>query len=214
MFKRKRAKPLPQASANAKGVSRRTVLGSVGLASAIAFITTAGQTIPALAPLNLFGSHQQKVGPQHLPVNKTAKKANVIEKINDPQWRLTIRNGKREKSFSLAQLQRMRQHTVNLPISCVEGWSVDAQWSGVRFADLAKLVDASGRNFTVQSLQRGAYARTILESNFVEDPLTLIALRLNGQELAPDHGYPARLIAPARPGVLQTKWLEYLEAQA
>ncbi|MBU2076234.1 MAG: molybdopterin-dependent oxidoreductase, partial [Actinobacteria bacterium] len=26
------------------------------------------------------------------------------------------------------------------------------------------------------------------------------------------HGYPARLIAPNRPGVLQTKWLSRLEA--
>lgn len=36
------------------------------------------------------------------------------------------------------------------------------------------------------------------------DPLTL---RLDGAPLAPDHGYPLRLIAPNRPGVLQTKWV-------
>jgi DMSO/TMAO reductase YedYZ molybdopterin-dependent catalytic subunit len=35
----------------------------------------------------------------------------------------------------------------------------------------------------------------------------LIALRLNGEALHLDHGYPARLIAPNRPGVLQTKWI-------
>ncbi|WP_148668402.1 molybdopterin-dependent oxidoreductase, partial [Streptomyces sp. WAC05950] len=27
-----------------------------------------------------------------------------------------------------------------------------------------------------------------------------------------DHGYPARIIAPNRPGVLQTKWVGRLEA--
>jgi DMSO/TMAO reductase YedYZ molybdopterin-dependent catalytic subunit len=43
------------------------------------------------------------------------------------------------------------------------------------------------------------------------DPLTLLALRLNGEELSPDHGYPVRLIAPNRPGVLQTKWVGQLE---
>jgi DMSO/TMAO reductase YedYZ molybdopterin-dependent catalytic subunit len=41
----------------------------------------------------------------------------------------------------------------------------------------------------------------------VRDPLTLIALRVGGEVLHPDHGYPARLIAPNRPGVLQTKWV-------
>ena len=42
---------------------------------------------------------------------------------------------------------------------------------------------------------------------------TQVGLRLNGQTLHPDHGYPARLIAPARPGVLQTKWVSHLAVQ-
>jgi DMSO/TMAO reductase YedYZ molybdopterin-dependent catalytic subunit len=41
----------------------------------------------------------------------------------------------------------------------------------------------------------------------LRDPWTLIALRLGGEPLALDHGYPARLIAPNRPGVMQTKWV-------
>jgi DMSO/TMAO reductase YedYZ molybdopterin-dependent catalytic subunit len=40
-----------------------------------------------------------------------------------------------------------------------------------------------------------------------QDPLTLLALKLNGRTLDPDHGYPVRLIAPNRPGVMQTKWV-------
>jgi DMSO/TMAO reductase YedYZ molybdopterin-dependent catalytic subunit len=44
----------------------------------------------------------------------------------------------------------------------------------------------------------------------VRDPLTLLALQLDGEPLHPDHGYPLRLIAPNRPGVLQTKWVTRL----
>ena len=40
-----------------------------------------------------------------------------------------------------------------------------------------------------------------------------MALELNGEVLHVDHGYPARLISPARPGVLQTKWLSSLEVR-
>jgi DMSO/TMAO reductase YedYZ molybdopterin-dependent catalytic subunit len=43
------------------------------------------------------------------------------------------------------------------------------------------------------------------------DRMTLIALRVNGEPLHADHGYPCRLIAPSRPGVLQTKWLSRIE---
>ena len=40
------------------------------------------------------------------------------------------------------------------------------------------------------------------------------ALGLSGETLAIDHGYPCRLIAPDRPGVLQTKWVARIEVPA
>ena len=40
-----------------------------------------------------------------------------------------------------------------------------------------------------------------------------LALGLAGEPLALDHGFPARLIAPNRPGVLQTKWVRELEVE-
>lgn len=46
---------------------------------------------------------------------------------------------------------------------------------------------------------------------YAEDPTTLVALELNGATLDLDHGFPARIIAPGRPGVLQTKWIEKIE---
>jgi DMSO/TMAO reductase YedYZ molybdopterin-dependent catalytic subunit len=42
----------------------------------------------------------------------------------------------------------------------------------------------------------------------------MLALELNGETLALDHGYPVRLIAPNRPGVLQTKWVSRIEVEA
>ena len=57
----------------------------------------------------------------------------------------------------------------------------------------------------------GPYSRTVLPARHARDSDTLIALRLNGRTLDLDHGYPCRLIAPTRPGVLQTKWLSRIE---
>ena len=54
-------------------------------------------------------------------------------------------------------------------------------------------------------------ADTVLPANFADDDRTLLALALDGEPLAIDHGYPCRLIAPNRPGVLQTKWVSRLE---
>jgi DMSO/TMAO reductase YedYZ molybdopterin-dependent catalytic subunit len=79
--------------------------------------------------------------------------------------------------------------------------------------DLLDLVGAPpGSDVRVTSLQtRGAFGRTTMPARFADDPSTLLALRLNGEELSIDHGYPCRVIAPDRPGVLQTKWVHLLE---
>jgi DMSO/TMAO reductase YedYZ molybdopterin-dependent catalytic subunit len=105
---------------------------------------------------------------------------------------------------------------VQLPIACVEGWSQIATWSGPRLRDL---IDSAGggekATIRVQSLEQDSlYATSELPTNFARDELTLVAMQLNGEVLDLDHGYPARLIAPARPGVLQTKWLSSLEVLA
>jgi DMSO/TMAO reductase YedYZ molybdopterin-dependent catalytic subunit len=41
----------------------------------------------------------------------------------------------------------------------------------------------------------------------VQDPRSLLALRVEGEDLSLDHGYPARIIVPALPGVHNTKWV-------
>jgi len=43
------------------------------------------------------------------------------------------------------------------------------------------------------------------------DPDTMLALKLNGDTLHINHGFPARLITPNQPGIMQTKWVEHLE---
>ena len=113
-------------------------------------------------------------------------------------------------------MRALPQYEVELPIACVEGWSKSARWTGVRVVDLLERAGAPAHaRVQVVSLQlRGGYRVSEMGHEHARDPLTLLALRLNGEELAPDHGYPARLIAPDRPGVLQTKWVGRLEVLA
>ena len=86
----------------------------------------------------------------------------------------------------------MKQRTHSLPIACVEGWSAAATWTGVRFSELLDLVDApENAIIRVKSLQqKGAFGTTEIPGSFARDGLTLLALKLNGEELSIDHGYP------------------------
>ena len=108
------------------------------------------------------------------------------------------------------QLLRMPQHTYDLPIACVEGWTTTQRWTGVRLGELAKLAGAPpGSLLHVESLQpQGAFRQVTLNHGQASDPRSLLALRVNGADLSLDHGYPARIIVPAAPGVHNTKWVK------
>ncbi|MGR4880462.1 molybdopterin-dependent oxidoreductase [Streptomyces sp. LARHCF249] len=190
---------------------RRSLLLGVGAAVGVVTLTTVGQSFTPLKRLDLLAPRHPDDGPQGLPVNRTVAAAGVTAAaLRD--WRLEVL-GPRPLTLTLDQLRALPQVQARLPIACVEGWSVEARWSGVRVRDL--VARAGGRpdaGVRVVSLEvRGAYRVMEMGREYVEDPLTLLALSLNGEVLSPDHGYPARIIAPNRPGVLQTKWVTRLE---
>ncbi len=198
--------------ANAAGPSRRTVLVGTWLAVAAATAATVGQSIPWLRRVSVLAP-RSGTGPQAVPVNRSAVAAGVIGAAVSPDYRLTVTNGSTIKAFTLEELTTLPQATRQLPMSCVEGWSVNAEWTGVVLADLVTAVggspDADVRMFSLEP--PGPYSRTTVPARHARDPNTLIALRLNGKQLDLDHGFPCRLIAPTRPGVLQTKWLTRIE---
>jgi len=194
-------------------LSRRALVRTTFAAAGIAVLATAGNTVPLLRRVSVFAVRTGE-GPGGVPINKSAKAARVEESATSPDWRLeVVVDGTVAAALSYDDLRAMPQHTVGLPIACVEGWSAQGTWSGVRLADLLASVDApAGRDVSITSLQEsGPYRRTTLPANFAGDERTLLALDLSGEPLALDHGYPCRLIAPNRPGVLQTKWLSRLE---
>lgn len=197
------------------GMSRRTFVRTAWLAAGVAVLATAGSTVPLLRKVSIFAVRTGD-GPQGVPINKSAEAALVVDLASDPSYTLTVVNGDQSVSLSRADLEAMEQTTCTLPIACVEGWSANGEWTGVRVRDLAAMVDApDDADIQFDSLQpSGNYIVTGLPSQFVQDPLTLLALNLNGEPLTVDHGYPCRLIAPDRPGVLQQKWVAKLTVLA
>ncbi|MGK2867997.1 MAG: molybdopterin-dependent oxidoreductase [Mycobacterium sp.] len=207
------AKPAPRPPSPDAGLSRRGFFAAVAVATGAVVTFTAGQSFRVLDPVNLFAPRKNGVGAQGLPVNRTAAAAGVLDLATDPAWVLTVANGPTRREFDLATLAALPQHEEVLPIACVEGWSQYATWRGPRLRDLMDAVGApEDATIRVTSLQtRGGYAVTEMSAEFARDDLTLVALQLEGETLDIDHGYPARVIAPSRPGVLQTKWLRRLE---
>jgi len=193
-------------------VSRRGLLRSTWLAAGVVAVACAGGTFPVLDRLAVL-SARRSGAPDGVPINRTARTAGVVVAANSATWACEIRDGVRRVRVTRADLLALEQHTVDLPIACVEGWSASGAWTGVRMSDVVALVGAPADvDVAVQSLQqRGVGRSSLLPANFTADPRTLLALALDGAPLSLDHGYPARVIAPDRPGVLQTKWVAQIE---
>jgi len=200
-------------SATRPGVlTRRGLLRTTWLSAGVAVLATAGASVPLLRRVSVFGVNSGE-GPGGIPINKTARSAGVTTTATSASYTLSVSYGEREVSLTRADLEGLAQQTETLPISCVEGWSESGDWTGPRVRDLLALVGAPpGRDLLVVSLQEaGPFRSATLQAGYVDDDRTLLALGLDGEPLALDHGYPCRVIAPNRPGVLQTKWVSRLE---
>ncbi len=200
-------------------VSRRMMLGTIGATSVGLGLMMVGQTslgesfrqFALLAPRGRdYGD-----GPNDFQVNKTAEAVNVTPDMTGPGWRLELKGGK-TVSFSREQLLAMPQQTYDLPIACVEGWSTTQTWTGVRLRDLAVAAGTPGASSVlVKSLQEaGSFKEANLSSIQIDDDTSLLALRVNGADLSMNHGFPARVIVPALPGVHNTKWVSSMEFEA
>ncbi len=197
-------------------MTRRGALAMVGGGSLLLLVVTAGQSIGGrLRRTALLAPHNRDPGggPKDFQVNKTAAAVGVTPAHVGPDWRLEVRGHGPTLVFTRAQLLTMPQHAAALPIACVEGWSTsDQQWSGLRLADLAALAGLpDAGSVLVESVQPpGPYSSVVLRGNQIHDLRSLLALRVNGTDLSLDHGFPARVIVPANPGVNNTKWVHRL----
>ncbi|WP_083975484.1 molybdopterin-dependent oxidoreductase [Kitasatospora mediocidica] len=208
------------ASPRAATMSRRGALALTGAGSLALLVVTAGQSIGGVwRRTALLAPHGQSLasGPNGFQVNKTAASVGITADDIGPAWRLRLHGPAGTLTFTREQLLAMPQDAAALPIACVEGWSTDDQhWSGLRLAALAALAGLPHPgSVLVESVERGgSFSTVLLAGNQISNPLSLLALHVNGADLSPDHGYPARVIVPANPGVNNTKWVRDLTFRA
>ncbi len=209
---RRREKPddgpdtLASAAPGPRTISRRGAVGLVGGSGLVVAGLYAGQTLGGSLRATALLAPRGGPGAPDFPINRTALAAHVAK--SGVEWELVL-VGQQTIRLSRAQLLAMPQVTASLPIACVEGWSSQRNWTGVPLRTLGRLVGMTDPvGAYVESLEkRGAYRHVSLSRRQVGAAHTLLALKVEGQDLSLDHGYPARMIIPAAPGVHNTKWV-------
>ncbi len=196
-------------------MSRRGAIGLVAAGMGFVAVLTVGQTVGGVlrkAAILLPRGRSYGDGPNDFQINRTAEAAGVTEEQTGADWTLSVESTSENMEpvvLSRGRLLSMTQHTAELPIACVEGWSTTQSWTGVPLAELAALAGVPApRSAEVISIEQGGpFGRAVLQGNQALHPDSLLALKVNGVDLSLDHGYPARVIVPALPGVHNTKWV-------
>lgn len=127
------------------------------------------------------------------------------------EWRLEV-DGlvARPASFSLAGLKGFPSRTQITHQACEEGWSFIAEWTGVPLSHVLNLVGVRPEAKYVVFFPFD----TNWDSLDMEDawhPQTLLAYRMNGQELPAPHGAPVRLSVPRQLGYKSVKYLASIQ---
>lgn len=160
----------------------------------------------------------------------------VPEGINASTWTLTIDGESviNKKTYTLAELKsKFKQYTYQLAIECggngrnefdppAKGnqWTVGAvhcaNWTGVRLKDV--LEDAGIKSSAVYigfhavdkhlsgDPKKEPISRGCPMSKAMQDE-TLLAFKMNGQDIPLVHGYPLRLVAGGWPASVSGKWV-------
>jgi DMSO/TMAO reductase YedYZ molybdopterin-dependent catalytic subunit len=160
--------------------------------------------------------------------------------INLDTWRLSIDGCvRRPRQWSWQELCELPQRTVFATIECAGNgrsflqpsaagvqWAAGAighaEWTGVALEDILKAAELEPA--VCEILFRGAdvgsepdhpepmhFERSLPLTKALH-PHTLLALRMNGELLEPDHGFPVRLFVPGWYGVASVKWLDRIVA--
>lgn len=160
----------------------------------------------------------------------------IPENIEIKNWSITIdgESVKSPKTYTLSELKsKFKQHTYQLTLECggngrsefdppAKGnqWTVGAvscaTWTGVRLRDV--LEDVGIKNDAVyigyhaadvhlsgdlnkEPISRGAPMAKALQDE------TLLAFKMNGEDIPLAHGYPLRLVAGGWPASVSGKWI-------
>ncbi len=114
---------------------------------------------------------------------------------------------KEERHFSWQEILAMPKHRVNCRLTSVSGWSVRADWEGIKWSDFLREITVNTKANYVRFTTIGGSYTTVVSCKDLENPRILLAYGVNGEPIEPDYGGPLRMVIPNLWGYKSCKWL-------
>jgi len=117
----------------------------------------------------------------------------------------------KESRFSWDEILAMPKSFVNCRLTSVSGWSVRADWEGIRWNDFLKQISVRPEANHVRFSTVGGGYITVVSCKDLENPRILLAYGVNGEPIEPEYGGPLRMIIPNLWGYKSCKWLGQID---
>jgi DMSO/TMAO reductase YedYZ molybdopterin-dependent catalytic subunit len=115
------------------------------------------------------------------------------------------------KTFTWPEFAALPRVKVLGDMHCVTRWSkLDNLWEGVPTRELLKHITIAPTAKFVMVHAENGYSTNLPLADFFDDD-SLFALRHNGADIEPDHGYPVRLVIPKLYAWKSAKWVRGIE---
>jgi DMSO/TMAO reductase YedYZ molybdopterin-dependent catalytic subunit len=116
--------------------------------------------------------------------------------------------------LSWEELDELTKIEVTQDIHCVTRWSrFDTTFRGVPWSAVAELVRPKpSARFAIAHAEQGYTAN--VPASFLDQEGAMLATHADGEPLAPEHGWPLRLVVPGKYFWKSAKWLRGIELSA
>lgn len=114
--------------------------------------------------------------------------------------------GVKPLEVGMAEIRALPRTETATEFRCIEGWSEEISYAGVRFSDFLKhfRLDPSAFRYVGLETPDGEYYVSI-DMDSMLHPQTVLAYEMNGQALSSPNGAPLRLVIPVKYGIKSLK---------
>jgi DMSO/TMAO reductase YedYZ molybdopterin-dependent catalytic subunit len=142
----------------------------------------------------------------------------VVPQLSKDEWRLRIHGMvERELELTFDDLLARDQIEAYVTLACVSNpiggpYVGNALWQGVRLADILAEVGVDPSSTQLLSTSVDGWTCGTPVSSLTDGRNAMLAVAMNGEPLAAEHGYPVRMVVPGEYGyVSATKWVVDME---
>ncbi len=131
-----------------------------------------------------------------------------VPKFDPGSWNFIVEGLiENEIRLTYAEFLELPKTVTKSDFHCVEGWTrLDNVWEGVLFRTIADLAKPLTHAKYVTVVAEGNYTTSLPLQDLLDEDV-ILAYRLDGKSLPPDHGGPLRLVVPKKYAYKSAKWV-------